>query len=50
MDGLKSDRNQLREERRDEELGVSVLHVHPDVLRCESGLRSLLDWACSKLA
>ena len=34
---------------RDRELGVEVLHLHPDVLRQRDGLDKVLDWACSKL-
>ena len=50
LDGPRYHRNTQAEERRDAELGLPVLHVHPDVLRTEGGLQRILDWACSKVA
>ena len=48
LDGPEFHRSLLREEARDRELGVPVLHVHPDVVRASDGLERILDWAVSR--
>ena len=50
LDGPSFHRELARGEARDRDLGVSVLHVHPDVLTQADGLDRILDWACAKLA
>ena len=49
IDGPQYHRNVRKGEARDRDLGVPVLHVHPDVLRQPDGLDRILDWACSKV-
>ena len=49
IDGPRYHQNVRQGEARDRDLGVSVLHVHPDVLGQAEGLNRILDWACSKL-
>ena len=45
VDGPEFHRRVGTEERRDRELGVPVLHVHPAVLAQPDGLQRILDWA-----
>ena len=49
IDGPRYHRVLSRGEARDRDLGVPVLHVHPDVLTQADGLERILDWACAKL-
>ena len=50
IDGPKCHRNVRQGEARDLDLGVPVLHVHPDVLGQPDGLDRILHWACAKIA
>ena len=49
LDGPTYHQNVAAGERRDRELGVPVLHVHPDVVRTEEGINRILDWVVSSL-
>ena len=49
LDGPTYHQNVAAGERRDQELGVPVLHVHPDVLRRPDGLTAILDWVVAKV-
>ena len=50
VDGPRYHQDIRRGEARDRDLGVDVLHVHPQVLGQDNGLDRILDWACSKLS
>ena len=48
LDGPRYHADVAAGERRDQELGVPVLHVHPDVLRTEEGVERILDWVVDR--
>ena len=49
LDGPRYHQEVARGMARDRDLGVAVLHVHPDVLRQSDGLDKILDWARGQL-
>ncbi len=50
LDGPEFHKSRWREVRRDAELGLPVVHVHPAVSQQPDGLRRILDWAVSQVA